>query len=308
MKKNQVIDLGLTGYDELFMNDQERADIRKPKVEEIPLTELTPFKDHPFKVKNDEEMTELMKSIADSGVLAPALARPKDGGGYELISGHRRLAACSALGMETMPVIIRNLTDEEAIITMVDSNLQREHILPSEKAFAYKMKMDAMKRQGKRSDLTSSQVATKLDSASSIGKSQGESRDQVFRYIRLTYLIPEFLEKMDKGEIALSVGVELSFLDESSQREVLEQCAINDCTPSYSQVWRMHKADREGTLTTAVIQTIMSEEKANQKARLKIPMERIRKYFPQSYTAAQIEDAVVKLCERDYRRRTDRER
>lgn len=154
MKKNQVIDLGLTGYDELFMNDQERADIRKPKVEEIPLTELTPFKDHPFKVKNDEEMVELMKSIADSGVLAPALARPKDGGGYELISGHRRLAACKALGMETMPVIIRDLTDEEAVITMVDSNLQREHILPSEKAFAYKMKMDAMKRQGKRTDLT----------------------------------------------------------------------------------------------------------------------------------------------------------
>ena len=147
MKKNQVIDLGLTGYDELFMNDQERVDIRKPKVEEIPLTELTPFKDHPFKVKNDEEMAELMKSIADSGVLAPALARPKDGGGYELISGHRRLAACKALGMETMPVIIRNLTDEEAIITMVDSNLQREHILPSEKAFAYKMKMDAMERK-----------------------------------------------------------------------------------------------------------------------------------------------------------------
>lgn len=147
MKKNQVIDLGLTGYDELFMNDQERADIRKPKVEEIPLTELTPFKDHPFKVKNDEEMTELMKSIADSGVLAPALARAKDGGGYELISGHRRFAACKALGMVTMPTIIRNLTDEEAVITMVDSNLQREHILPSEKAFAYKMKMDAMERK-----------------------------------------------------------------------------------------------------------------------------------------------------------------
>ena len=147
MRQPQKIDLGLTGYDELFMNDQERADIRKPKVEEIPLTELTPFKDHPFKVKNDEEMAELMKSIADSGVLAPALARPKDGGGYELISGHRRLAACQALGMETMPVIIRDLTDEEAVITMVDSNLQREHILPSEKAFAYKMKMDAMERK-----------------------------------------------------------------------------------------------------------------------------------------------------------------
>ena len=177
MKKNQVIDLGLTGYDELFMNDQERADIRKPKVEEIPLTELTPFKDHPFKVKNDEEMTELMKSIADSGVLAPALARPKDGGGYELISGHRRLAACSALGMETMPVIIRNLTDEEAVITMVDSNLQREHILPSEKAFAYKMKLEAIKHQGK----ASTQLAQKL-SVELVGDAAGESKDQVRRY------------------------------------------------------------------------------------------------------------------------------
>ena len=168
--------------------------------------------------------------------------------------------------------------------------------------------MEALSHQGKRTDLTLSQVATKLDTATEIGNCSGESRDTVYRYIRLTYLIPEFLEKMDNNEIALSVGVELSFLDESSQREVLEQCAINDCTPSYSQAWRMHRADREGTLTTAVIQAIMSEEKANQKARLKIPMERIRKYFPQNYTAAQIEDAVVKLCERDYRRRTDRER
>ena len=180
-------------------------------------------------------------------------------------------------------------------------------ILPSEKAFAYKLKADALKHQGQRTDITSEQIAPKL-STEVIGEQEGISKDTVKRYIRLTYLIPEFLEKMDEGEIALSVGVELSFLDESSQREVLEQCAINDCTPSYSQAWRMHKADREGSLTKAAIQTIMSEEKANQKARLKIPMERIRKYFPQSYTAAQIEDAVVKLCERDYRRRTDRER
>ena len=186
---------------------------------------------------------------------------------------------------------------------MVDSNLHREHILPSEKAFAYKLKYEALKHQG-----TSCQVGTKSRTDEQIAENANDSARQIHRYIRLTHLIPEFLEKMDKGEIALSVGVELSFLDESSQREVLEQCAINDCTPSYSQAWRMHRAEREGTLTTAVIQTVMSEEKANQKTRLKIPMERIRKYFPQSYTAAQIEDAVVKLCERDYRRRTDRER
>ena len=180
--------------------------------------------------------------------------------------------------------------------------------MPSEKAFAYKLKIEALSHQGKRTDLTSTQPVAKLRTADVVGEALNESRETVRRFIRLTYLVPEFLEKMDKGEIALSVGVELSYLDESSQREVLEQCEMNDCTPSYSQAWRMHKADREGTLTTAVIQTVMSEEKSNQKARLIIPMERIRKYFPQSYTAAQIEDAVVKLCERDYRRRTDRER
>lgn len=204
--------------------------------------------------------------------------------------------------------MIYALDRDAAVIAVVDSNLHREHILPSEKAFAYRMKLEAMSRQGHRSDLTSDQLGRKLETAEIIAQQSDDSKSQVRRYIRLTYLIPEFLEKMDKGEIALSVGVELSFLDESIQREVLEQCAINDCTPSYSQAWRMHKADREGALTKAVIQTIMSEEKANQKVRLKIPMDRIRKYFPQSYTTAQIEDAVVKLCERDYRRRTDRER
>ena len=173
--KNQTVDLGLSGYDELFMTEQERADTRKPKVEELPLSELTPFKDHPFKVKNDAEMAELMKSIADAGVLSPALARPKEGGGYELISGHRRLAACKALGMDTMPVIVRKLTDEEAVITMVDSNLQREHILPSEKAFAYKMKMEALKSQGKRTDLTSTQLGPKLRSNEIVGAASGDS-------------------------------------------------------------------------------------------------------------------------------------
>lgn len=240
------------------------------------------------------------------GVLSPLIVRPiENTDEYEVVSGHRRLHAARKAGTTEIPALIYALDRDAAAIAVVDSNLHREHILPSEKAFAYKLKMEALSHQGKRTDLTSDQVGPKLTAATI---SETDSASQVKRFIRLTYLIPEFLEKMDQGEIALSVGVELSFLDESSQREVLEQCAANDCTPSYSQAWRMHKADREGTLTTAFIQSIMSEEKANQKARLKIPMERIRKFFPQSYTAAQIEDAVVKLCQRDYRRRTDRER
>ena len=270
----------------------------------IPVEKLRPFAGHPFKVKDDEEMNTLIESIQTQGILSPLIVRPiENTEEYEVISGHRRLHAAQKAGITEVPALIYALDRDAAAIAVVDSNLHREHILPSEKAFAYKLKYEALKHQG-----TSCQVGTKSRTDEQIAENANDSARQIQRYIRLTHLIPKFLEKMDKGEIALSVGVELSFLDESSQREVLEQCAINDCTPSYSQAWRMHKADREGTLTTAVIQAIMSEEKANQKARLKIPMERIRKFFPQSYTAAQIEDAVVKLCERDYRRRTDRER
>ena len=275
----------------------------------IPVEKLCSFDGHPFKVKDDDEMNTLIESIQTQGILSPLIVRPiEDTDEYEVISGHRRLHAAQKAGITEIPALIYAIDRDAAAIAVVDSNLHREHILPSEKAFAYKLKMEALSHQGKRTDLTSPQVVSKLRTGDMVGETLNESRETVRRYIRLTYLISEFLEKMDQGEIALSVGVELSFLDESSQREVLEQCAINDCTPSYSQAWRMHRADREGTLTTAVIQTIMSEEKANQKARLKIPMERIRKFFPQSYTAAQIEDAVVKLCERDYRRRTDRAR
>ena len=272
----------------------------------IAVNKLHPFENNPYQVRDDAEMAALLESIQKNGILTPLIVRSiEDTDEYEVISGHRRLHAARKAGITEVPALIYALDRDAAAIAVVDSNLHREHILPSEKAFAYKLKMEALSHQGKRTDLTLDQVGPKLTAATI---SETDSASQVKRYIRLTYLIPEFLEKMDQGEIALSVGVELSFLDESSQREVLEQCAINDCTPSYSQAWRMHKADREGTLTKAAIQTIMSEEKANQKARLKIPMERIRKYFPQSYTAAQIEDAVVKLCERDYRRRTDRAR
>ena len=275
----------------------------------IAVSKLRPFENNPYQVRDDAEMNTLSESIQMQGVLSPLIVRPiENTEEYEVISGHRRLHAAQKAGILEVPALIYALDRDAAAIAVVDSNLHREHILPSEKAFAYKLKMEALSHQGKRTDLTLSQVATKLDTATEIGNCSGESRDTVYRYIRLTYLIPEFLEKMDNNEIALSVGVELSFLDEQGQREVLEQCAINDCTPSYSQAWRMHKADRESALTKATIQTIMSEEKANQKARLKIPMDRIRKYFPQSYTAAQIEDAVVKLCERDYHRRTDRAR
>ena len=276
--------------------------MKKPAA--IPVEKLRPFAGHPFKVRDDAEMNTLIESIQTQGILSPLIVRPiENTEEYEVVSGHRRLHAAQKAGITEVPALIYALDRDSAAIAVVDSNLYREHILPSEKAFAYKLKYEALKHQG-----TSCQVGTKLRTDEQIAENANESARQIQRYIRLTYLISEFLEKMDKGEIALSVGVELSFLDESSQRVVLEQCEMNDCTPSYSQAWRMHRAEREGTLTTAVIQTVMSEEKANQKARLKIPMERIRKYFPQSYTAAQIEDAVVKLCERDYRRRTDQVR
>ena len=279
------------------------------KQTKIAVSKLRSFENNPYQVRDDAEMNTLIESIQMQGVLSPLIVRPiENTDEYEVVSGHRRLHAARKAGITEVPALIYALDRDTAAIAVVDSNLHREHILPSEKAFAYRMKLEAMSRQGHRSDLTSDQLGRKLETAEIIAQQSDDSKSQVRRYIRLTYLIPEFLEKMDQGEIALSVGVELSFLDEQNQRAVLEQCAINDCTPSYSQAWRMHKADREGTLTTAAIQTIMSEEKANQKTRLKIPMERIRKYFPQSYTAAQIEDAVVKLCERDYRRRTDRER
>ena len=279
------------------------------KQTKIAVSKLRSFENNPYQVRDDAEMNTLIESIQMQGVLSPLIVRPiENTDEYEVVSGHRRLHAARKAGITEVPALIYALDRDTAAIAVVDSNLHREHILPSEKAFAYRMKLEAMSRQGHRSDLTSDQLGRKLETAEIIAQQSDDSKSQVRRYIRLTYLIPELLEKMDQGEIALSVGVELAILDEQNQRAVLEQCAINDCTPSYSQAWRMHTADREGTLTTAVIHTIMSEEKANQKTRLKIPMERIRKYFPQSYTAAQIEDAVVKLCERDYRRRTDRER
>ena len=305
--KKQTIDLGLSGYDELFMTQQERADTRKPKVEELPLTELTPFKNHPFKVKNDAEMVELMKSIADAGVLSPALARPKEGGGYELISGHRRLAACKALGMDTMPVIVRKLTDEEAVITMVDSNLQREHILPSEKAFAYKMKMEALKSQGKRTDLTSYQVGTKFDAASEIGKSGNDSRIQVFRYIRLTNLIPEILQMVDDGRIALTPAVELSYLQPSEQEMLFSVMDSDEVTPSLSQAQRLRRMSEEQRFTDSAVMQLMSEVKGNQVEYVKVPVDKLRSYFRPDTSMKQMTETLVKAMD-FYNKHLERQR
>ena len=293
--------LALKGLDEMFSTEESRQEQQRERVQQIPIGELFPFKNHPFKVLDDESMQRTVESVEQYGVLSPLIARPRPEGGYEIISGHRRQYAAKLAGLDTLPVIVRQMSDDAAVILMVDSNLQREHILPSERALAYKMKLEAIKNQGARSDLTSAQVGRKLEAADIVGQEAGDSRNQVRRFIRLTHLIPEFLEKMDKGEIALSVGVELSFLDEQNQRAVLEQCAINDCTPSYSQAWRMHKADREGTLTTAVIQTIMSEEKANQRETVKAPISRLREVLPQGLDAKKTEDFIIKAC--DYYRK-----
>lgn len=256
----------------------------------LKITSLHPFEGHPYKVQDNAEMDALVESIRVNGILAPLIVRPVENGGeYEVVSGHRRLHAARKAGLTELPVLIRALDRDSAAIAVVDSNLHREHILPSEKAFAYKLKMEALSHRG----ITCGQVGHK----SRDDISDTDSGRQVQRYIRLTCLIPELLEKMDKGEIALSVGVELSYLDESSQREVLEQCVINDCTPSYSQAWRMHKAGREGLLTKDVIQFLMSEEKANQRETVKVPTSRLREVLPKGLDAGKTEDFIIKACE-----------
>ena len=289
--KADRIDLGLTGYDELFMSTEERLDTKKPKVDELPLDELKPFKDHPFKVIGDEEMERLKDSIRESGVLIPALARPAENG-YELISGHRRLAACRALGMSTMPVIVRNLTDEEAVIAMVDSNLQREHILPSEKAFAYKMKMEALSHQGK----TSRQVGEKW-SVSQISEAGNDSERQIHRYIRLTNLIPDILKLVDEGRIALTPAVELSYLNSHEQNALYQIMDCDEVTPSLSQAQRLRKLSEDYTLTDSGISQIMSEIKGNQKEYLKIEAAPLRRYFPPGTTAKQMQTTMLRAME-----------
>ena len=292
MKNDRLIDLGLTGYEELFMSTEERLNAKKPRVEAIPLAALTPFRNHPFKVKEDEEMAQLMRSIADAGVLSPALARPLPDGGYELISGHRRLAACKALGMDTMPVIIRDLTDEEAVITMVDSNLQREHILPSEKAFAYKMKMEALKHQGR----TLGQVGPKW-SITEIAESTSDSERQIKRYIRLINLIPDILKLVDEGKIALTPAVELSYLQPSEQEMLFSVMDSDEVTPSLSQARRLRRMSEAQALTDDAVLQLLSEVKGNQVEYVKVPVDKLRSFFRPDTSVKQMTETLVKAMD-----------
>ena len=282
-----------------------RIDNKLCKPIAISIEKLHPFEGHPYKVLDNGEMETLIESIHNEGILSPLIVRPLEGiAEYEVISGHRRLHAAQRAGLSAVPALVYEISREEAAIMLVDSNLHREHILPSEKAFAYKLKMEAMKHQGR----TSPQVGEKLVTAEKVGADGGDSKNQVLRYVRLTHLIPELLQLVDDGKIALTPAVELSYLPEKAQTCLLEEMCRNDCTPSLSQAIRMKKEYQAKTLTVPKLRSIMGVEKANQKVRLKIPMERIRKFFPKSYTPNQIEEAVVKLCENNYRRRTEQER
>lgn len=286
-------DFSLPTYDDIFTTQEMRDDAKLEKVQNIPLAELHPFKDHPFKILNNEEMERMIESIRKVGAITPAPARPMSDGGYELISGHRRLAACQVLGIKTMPVIVREMSDDEAVIAMVDANLQRETILPSEKAFAYKMKLDALNHQG----VTSVQVGQKLLSRSVVAADANTSETQIQRYIRLTYLIPELLDKVDEGKVAFSPAVEISFLTEEEQKVLLDAMALNDCTPSHAQSIRLKKLSQEGLLDQNAIYEIMSEEKPNQQEQIKLKRDDLRKYFPPNYTDEQIKKDIVKGLE-----------
>ena len=296
-------DFILPSYDDIFTTQEMRDDAKLEKVQNIPLAELHPFKDHPFKILNNEEMERMIESIRKVGAITPALARPMPEGGYELISGHRRLSACQVLGLETMPVIVREMSDDEAVIAMVDANLQRETILPSEKAFAYKMKLDALNHQG----ITSVQVGQKLLSRSIVAADAKTSETQIQRYIRLTYLIPELLTMVDENKIAFSPAVEISYLDRSEQLVLLDAIELNDCTPSHAQSIRLKKLSREGLLDQSAIYEIMSEEKPNQQEQIKLKRDDLRKYFPPNYTDEQIKKDIVKGLEL-LKRQRDRNR
>lgn len=302
-KRNTDFTLPTASLEDLFSTQAERDDAKLERVKNIPLGELHPFKDHPFKIQNNEEMQRMIESIRKVGAITPALARPLPEGGYELISGHRRLAACQVLGLETMPVIVREMSDDEAVIAMVDANLQREHILPSEKAFAYKMKLDAIKHQG----VASVQLAEKLLSVEKVADDAGESKDQVRRYIRLTYLIPELLAMVDDGKIAFNPAVELSYLTHTEQSVLLDAMSMNDCTPSHAQAIRLKKLSQEGVLVDKTIYDVLSEEKPNQQEQYKFKREDIRKYFPKSYTDKQVCDTIIKLLEQ-WQRKRERDR
>ena len=296
MAKKQI-DLGLTGLDELFMDDRERAESKLPKIHEIPLSEIDEFPDHPFHVRLDEDMDQLVESIKERGIITPVTLRQKPDGRYEIVSGHRRTKACELAGLATVKAEIKELSRDEAIILMVESNLQRTTILPSEKAFSYKMRLEAMNRQGQRTDLTSRPVVEKLGSADSLGTAQGDSGRQVQRYIRLTHLIPPLLDLVDAGKIAFRPAVELSYLTEEEQNGLLDSINSEQSTPSLAQALKMKEFSQNGRLNADVILSIMCEQKPNQKEKITSQSERLKPFIPKNFTAKQTEDYVIKALE-----------
>ena len=313
MAKSNGLNFNLPSVDDLFSTEEERAEARLEKVVNLSPSEISDFPNHPFKVRMDAAMQEMTESVKQYGVLVPALVRPKPEGGYEMVAGHRRKKAADLAGLAEIPCIVRQLTDDEATIIMVDSNLQREQILPSEKAFAYKMRLEAMNRQGQRSDLTCAPVGHKLDGAKSrdiLGDEVGESREQIRRYIRLTNLVQELLDLVDEGKIKMRPAVELSYLDEDSQRAVVDEIDLNQCTPSHDQTIRMRKFFTEGKLTPEVVSAIMSEEKPNQREKIVLRGDKVRSLIPKNIPVSQTEDYVVKALEhysRFLRQRAERD-
>ena len=295
--KSSAKNIVLKSVDDIFQTEENRADAQRERVQEIPLDQLKPFKNHPFKVRDDQRMLDTVDSIREYGVLVPAIARPDPEGGYELISGHRRKRGCEMAGLQTMPVIIRNLDDDAAVLVMVDSNIQREELLPSERAFAYKMKLEALKHQGARSDLTSRQVVGKLEMADVVGQNACESGRQVQRYIRLTELISELLDMVDERKLAFNPAVEVSYLKQDEQRMLLEAMDAEQTTPSLSQAQRLKKFSQEGRLTEEAMSAIMSEEKKSDMDKVTLRSDTLRRYFPKSYTPKQMEQTIIKLLD-----------
>lgn len=295
--KSSAKNIVLKSVDDIFQTEENRADAQRERVQEIPLDQLKPFKNHPFKVRDDQRMLDTVDSIREYGVLVPAIARPDPEGGYELISGHRRKRGCEMAGLQTMPVIIRNLDDDAAVLVMVDSNIQREELLPSERAFAYKMKLEALKHQGARSDLTSSQLGTKLRADEKVAKDSGDSRNQVQRYIRLTNLVPELLAMVDEKKISFNPAVELSYLDEKQQRDFLEAMDGTQNAPSVSQAMQLKKMAQRGEFTYEKAFDILGQEKKRERDTVTIKNETLRKYFPRSYTPRQMEEKIIQLLD-----------
>ena len=302
MPKSSV-NASLSSYDDIFSTEESRQEEQREQVRQIPIGELFPFKNHPFKVLDDDSMSDTVESVKQYGVLSPLIARPRPKGGYEIISGHRRQHAAELAGLETLPVIVRQMDDDAAIILMVDSTLQREHILPSERAFAYKMKLDAMKNQGTRSDLTSTQVVSKLRSNEKLGAENNQSRETVRRFIRLTNLIPELLDMVDNKTVSFNPAVELSYLSPEQQQEVIRAMDDTQNFPSVSQAKRIKKLAQDGTFTTETIVAIMGEEKKSELDTVTIKNDTLRKYFPRSYTPKQMEDTIIKLLEQWQKKR-----